>query len=97
VDRIDDVQHWSLQLSPGEQQRIAFARAMLQKPAWLFLDEATSALDDAAEEKLYRMLKERLPGTTIISVGHRPALIAFHSRRLELREDGDGTRVLVAI
>jgi putative ATP-binding cassette transporter len=43
------------------------------------------------------MLKERLPGTTIISVGHRPALIAFHSRRLELREDGDGTRVLVAI
>jgi vitamin B12/bleomycin/antimicrobial peptide transport system ATP-binding/permease protein len=97
VDRIDDVQHWSLQLSPGEQQRIAFARAMLQKPAWLFLDEATSALDDASEEKLYRMLKERLPGTTIISVGHRPALIAFHSRRLELREDGDGTRVLVAI
>jgi vitamin B12/bleomycin/antimicrobial peptide transport system ATP-binding/permease protein len=97
VDRIDDVQHWSLQLSPGEQQRIAFARAMLQKPAWLFLDEATSALDDASEEKLYRMLKERLPGTTIISVGHRPALIAFHSRRLELREDGNGTRVLVAI
>jgi putative ATP-binding cassette transporter len=97
VDRIDDVQHWSLQLSPGEQQRIAFARALLQKPAWLFLDEATSALDDSAEEKLYRMLKESLPGTTIISVGHRAALIAFHSRRLELREDGDGTRVLVPI
>ena len=95
VDRIDDHQAWSLQLSPGEQQRIAFARALLQKPAWLFLDEATSALDEAAEEKLYRLLKERLPGTTIISIGHRPALIAFHSRRLELREDGFGTRELV--
>jgi len=97
VDRINDHQHWALQLSPGEQQRIAFARALLQKPAWLFLDEATSALDEAAEEKLYRLLKERLAGATIISIGHRPALIAFHSRRLELREVGDGTRVLVAI
>ncbi len=97
VDRINDHQHWSLQFSPGEQQRIAFARAILQKPAWLFLDEATSALDEAAEEKLYRLLKERLAGTTIISIGHRPALIAFHSRRLELREDGFGTRALVAI
>lgn len=96
VGRINDHQHWALQLSPGEQQRIAFARAILQKPAWLFLDEATSALDDASEEKLYRMLKERLPGTTIISVGHRAALVAFHSRRLELKEDSFGTRVLVA-
>jgi len=97
ADRINDHQHWSLQLSPGEQQRIAFARALLQKPAWLFLDEATSALDEAAEENLYRLLKERLAGATLISIGHRPALIAFHSRRLELREDGAGTRVLVAV
>ncbi|MGH8694047.1 MAG: ABC transporter ATP-binding protein/permease [Burkholderiales bacterium] len=97
VDRLDDHQNWSLQLSPGEQQRIAFARTLLQKPAWLFLDEATSALDGAAEEKLYRLLKERLAGTTIISIGHRPALLGFHSRRLELREDGNGTRALVAI
>ncbi len=95
VDRLDDHQNWSLQLSPGEQQRIAFARALLQKPAWLFLDEATSALDEAAEVKLYRLLKEGLPGTTLISIGHRPALIAFHSRRLDLKEDGVGTRVLV--
>jgi putative ATP-binding cassette transporter len=93
--RLDDHQHWSLQLSPGEQQRIAFARALLQKPAWLFLDEATSALDEASEEKLYRLLRERLPDTTIISIGHRPSLIEFHSRRLELKEDGNGTRVLV--
>jgi vitamin B12/bleomycin/antimicrobial peptide transport system ATP-binding/permease protein len=97
VDRLDDHQHWSMQLSPGEQQRIAFARALLQKPAWLFLDEATSALDDAAEETLYRLLKTSLAGTTIISIGHRPSLIAFHSRRLELKEDGVGTRQLVPI
>ncbi|MEK6210527.1 MAG: ABC transporter ATP-binding protein/permease [Pseudomonadota bacterium] len=97
VDRLDDHQHWSMQLSPGEQQRIAFARALLQKPAWLFLDEATSALDEAAEAKLYKLLKESLPGTTIISIGHRPALLGFHSRRLELREDGNGTRALVPI
>ena len=97
VDRLDDHQHWSMQLSPGEQQRIAFARALLQKPAWLFLDEATSALDDAAEETLYRLLKASLTGTTIISIGHRPSLIAFHSRRLELKEDGIGTRQLVPV
>jgi putative ATP-binding cassette transporter len=97
VDRLDDHQHWSMQLSPGEQQRIAFARALLQKPAWLFLDEATSALDDAAEKTLYRLLKDSLAGTTIISIGHRPSLIAFHSRRLELKEDGVGTRQLVPI
>jgi vitamin B12/bleomycin/antimicrobial peptide transport system ATP-binding/permease protein len=97
MNRLEDHQHWSMQLSPGEQQRIAFARALLQKPAWLFLDEATSALDDVAEEKLYRLLKDSLAGTTIISIGHRPSLIAFHSRRLELKEDGVGTRQLVPI
>lgn len=93
--RLDEHQHWALQLSPGEQQRVAFARALLQKPAWLFLDEATSALDEAAEAKLYELLKARLPDTTIISIGHRPALIEYHSRRLELKEDGNGTRVLL--
>jgi putative ATP-binding cassette transporter len=94
--RLDEEQHWALQFSPGEQQRIAFARAILQKPAWLFLDEATSALDEDAEARLYGLLREKLPQTTIISIGHRPALIAFHSRVLELREDGSGTRALVA-
>ncbi len=91
--RLNEQQNWSLQLSPGEQQRIAFARAVLQQPAWLFLDEATSSLDEHAEQQLYRMLKEKLPQTTIISVGHRSTLQAFHTRTLELKGN-DGSRVL---
>ena len=94
--RLDEQQNWALQLSPGEQQRIAFARALLQKPDWLFMDEATSALDEANEQRLFELLKERLPQTTMISVGHRSALNKYHARRLELREDGSGTRALVA-
>ena len=93
--RLDEVQHWAQQFSPGEQQRIAFARAILQQPAWLFLDEATSALDEDGEADLYRLLMEKLPHTAIISIGHRPALIAFHSRILELRSDEKGASALV--
>jgi putative ATP-binding cassette transporter len=92
--RLDEEQNWSMQLSPGEQQRIAFARALLQQPAWLFLDEATSSLDEYAEQKLYRMLKEKLPQTTLVSIGHRSTLQAFHARLLELKDDGHGSRVL---
>jgi putative ATP-binding cassette transporter len=82
--RLDESEHWALALSPGEQQRIAFARALLQAPQWLFLDEASAALDGATEERLYRLVRERLPGTTIVSIGHRPALAKFHDRRLSL-------------
>jgi len=82
ADRLDEDQHWALQLSPGEQQRLAFARALLLRPAWLYLDEATSALDEASEERMYRLLKERLPDTAILSIGHRPTLLRFHTRRL---------------
>ncbi|MBC8007171.1 MAG: ABC transporter ATP-binding protein/permease [Prolixibacteraceae bacterium] len=92
--RLEEEQNWSMQLSPGEQQRIAFARALLQQPAWLFLDEATSSLDENAERMLYQMLKEKLPQTTIVSIGHRSTLQAFHTRSLELKDDGHGTRVL---
>jgi vitamin B12/bleomycin/antimicrobial peptide transport system ATP-binding/permease protein len=95
VDRIDDAQHWAQQLSPGEQQRIAFARALLHKPAWLFMDEATSALDESSEAVLYGLLKQRLPDTTLISIGHRPSLAGFHTRSLELKENGEGARMLV--
>lgn len=96
AERLDEQQNWALQLSPGEQQRIAFARALLQKPDWLFMDEATSSLDEANEEKLFKLLKERLPQTTIVSVGHRAALNEYHSRRLELRDGTNGTRALIA-
>jgi vitamin B12/bleomycin/antimicrobial peptide transport system ATP-binding/permease protein len=97
IDRLDESQNWALQLSPGEQQRIAFARALLQQPAWLFLDEATSALDAVSEARLYRLLKERLRNTTLISVGHRSSLAAFHDRRLELRGDASGPAKLAEL
>ena len=80
--RLDESANWALRLSPGEQQRIAFARALVQKPDWLFLDEATSAVDEEAETRLYALLRERLPDTTLFSVGHRSSLRPFHARRL---------------
>jgi putative ATP-binding cassette transporter len=73
--------HWNRMLSVGEQQRLAIARALLHAPDYLLLDEATSALDEAAEAMLYRLVQERLPGTAIISIGHRSTLGAFHRRR----------------
>lgn len=76
--RLDEDNHWALQLSPGEQQRIAIARALLQKPDWLFLDEATSAMDEPTEARLYRLMRDRLPRTTVFSVGHRTTLRPFH-------------------
>lgn len=88
--RLDESQNWAIQLSPGEQQRIALARALLQKPEWLFLDEATSAVDEKGEAALYQVLKERLPGTTLVSVGHRSTLRQFHDAQLELRPDRNG-------
>lgn len=81
---LDASRNWAQQLSPGEQQRIAFARALLQRPGWLFLDEATAALDDASEAHLYQLIRKRLPRTTLVSVGHRRTLDAFHERRLEV-------------
>src|SRR5262245_15760311 len=88
--RLDESAHWALSLSPGEQQRIAFARALVQKPEWLFLDEATSALDEDTEARLYALLRDRLPGATIVSVGHRSTLRAFHARRLVVTPNGLG-------
>jgi putative ATP-binding cassette transporter len=95
ANRLEEQQNWALQLSPGEQQRMAFARALLQKPDWLFMDEATSALDEANEEKLFELLQDRLPLTTLISVGHRPALKKYHSRKLKIGGDG-GMKALTA-
>ena len=93
--RLTESGHWALQLSPGEQQRIAFARALVQKPDWLFLDEATSALDEATESRLYEMLRRRLPKTTLFSVGHRETLRRFHSRQLVLQPNGNGPASIV--
>jgi putative ATP-binding cassette transporter len=82
VDQLDADEAWPQLLSGGEQQRVALARALLAKPDWLFLDEATASLDPEAEDHLYRTLKERLPGTTIVSIAHRPSVAAFHDRHL---------------
>jgi putative ATP-binding cassette transporter len=75
-------ENWAQLLSGGEQQRLAMARALLNKPDWLFMDEPTASLPDDAQAVLYKLLKERLPGTTLVSIGHRDSLAAFHERRL---------------
>ena len=93
--RLDEEQHWSQILSPGEQQRIAFARAFLNRPEWLFLDEATASLDEASEALLYRLLREKLPGAAVISIGHRPTLAGYHERRWRIERAGEGAGTLV--
>jgi putative ATP-binding cassette transporter len=79
---LERTENWAQVLSGGEQQRLAFARALLNKPDWLFLDEATSALPDPDQDALYRLLRQTLPRTTLVSVGHRESLAVHHERRL---------------
>jgi vitamin B12/bleomycin/antimicrobial peptide transport system ATP-binding/permease protein len=88
--RLDEQSDWAQRLSGGEQQRIAVARALLTEPDWLLLDEATSALDEKLEAEVYATLKERLPRTTIVSIGHRATLAAFHEKRLTMEPIGAG-------
>ncbi len=90
ADQLNQDEIWSQRLSGGEQQRVAIARALLKKPDWLFLDESTSALDEKLEAELYEMLKQRLPKTTIVTIGHRSTLAAYHIRRLDMTDSGTG-------
>jgi putative ATP-binding cassette transporter len=94
ADRLHEEAHWNRMLSLGEQQRLAIARVLLQEPDYLFLDEATASLDEAAEASLYRLLHERLKGMTIISIGHRSTLGAFHRRRFEVTPSEAAAEVL---
>lgn len=97
MHRLDEEDNWTMRLSGGEQQRLAVARALLARPDWLFLDEATANLDPEAESQLYRVMKQKLPATTIISVAHQPNVARFHERQLVLqRQVGETGRLLEA-
>jgi len=89
ASQIDEHGHWNRMLSLGEQQRLGLARALLHAPQYLFLDEATASLDEPSEAALYGLLREKLPATTIVSIGHRSTLEAFHQRNVVLARDGD--------
>jgi len=96
--RLDENAHWTQILSGGEQQRLAIARALLTKPDWLFLDEATSAIDEDQEAMLYRALTAALPRTTIVSIGHRRSLTAYHDRVIAIeRQPGQPGRLVEAL
>ncbi len=85
---LGETRMWAQVLSLGEQQRLAFGRIFLQRPAWVFMDEATSSIDEPAEGSMYLALIELLPRTAIVSVGHRSSLLAYHDSRLALLGGG---------
>jgi vitamin B12/bleomycin/antimicrobial peptide transport system ATP-binding/permease protein len=89
VGRLDEVLDWAKVLSPGEQQRIAFARILLTKPNAVFLDESTSALDEGLEYQLYSLVRTELPNTILVSVSHRSTVEQHHTHELELLGDGE--------
>jgi vitamin B12/bleomycin/antimicrobial peptide transport system ATP-binding/permease protein len=94
VARLDEEARWEDILSGGEKQRLAFARALMQRPAIVVMDEATAALDPSSQEQLMRLLLEKLPDATVVSVGHRPELEQFHSRKLVLAHHSEGARLV---
>ncbi len=89
LDRLDEVQDWAKVLSPGEQQRIAFARILLTRPKAVFLDESTSALDEGLELMLYQLVRDELPDTILVSVSHRSTVEQHHEKELHLLGGGE--------
>jgi putative ATP-binding cassette transporter len=89
ASRLHEENHWNRLLSLGEQQRLGLARALLRKPQYLFLDEATASLDESSEAALYTLLEKQLASSTIVSIGHRSTLHAFHGRSALVTRDGD--------
>jgi putative ATP-binding cassette transporter len=89
TSRINEEEDWAKVLSPGEQQRVAFARILLTKPKLAFLDEATSALDEGLEYEVYELVRTELPDTILVSVSHRPSVEQHHQRHLELLGEGE--------
>jgi putative ATP-binding cassette transporter len=91
--RLAEEERWDRVLSLGEQQRMAFARLLLHKPAWIFMDEATAALDEANQDMMMQLVVDRLPDVALVSIGHRPGLEAFHNRTLTLHLQEGGARL----
>jgi putative ATP-binding cassette transporter len=95
IPKLDRVERWDKELSLGEQERLAFARLLLNKPDWVFLDEATAALDENSQRHLMGLFDAELKATTVLSIGHRPDLAAYHSRTLQLVHGHDGERLKI--
>ena len=93
VSRLDEDEPWDQILSGGEKQRLAFARLILQKPDIIVMDESTSALDPSSQNELMDLLRDRLEKATVLSVGHRPELEAFHERKLVMEAQEGGARL----
>jgi putative ATP-binding cassette transporter len=94
LDRLDEEARWEDILSGGEKQRLAFARLLIHRPDIVVMDEATAALDPPSQDHVMRLVLERLPNATIISVGHRAELEAFHNRKLVLEYHPEGARLV---
>ncbi len=94
IPRLDEVEPWDRILSGGELQRVAFARALLHQPEWIFMDEATAALDEESQTSMMKLFREQLAWTTVVSVAHRTGLAAFHDRTLELVKSDSGARLV---
>src|SRR5450759_4192233 len=93
IARLDQVERWDNELSLGEQERLAFARLLLHKPGWVFLDEATAALDEDSQRHVMSLFDGELKNTTVMSIGHRPDLAAYHTRTLQLVHGREGDRL----
>jgi putative ATP-binding cassette transporter len=93
IEKLDEDAPWDQTLSGGEKQRLAFARILLHRPDIVVLDEATAALDANSQLQLMGLLVD-LPDTTVLSVGHRPELEAFHTRKIELEKREDGAKLV---
>jgi vitamin B12/bleomycin/antimicrobial peptide transport system ATP-binding/permease protein len=97
AERLDEEGPWDQTLSGGEKQRLAFARIFLHRPDIIVLDEATSALDPDSQDKLMALFTEKLKGTTVLSVGHRPELEAIHNRKIVLERRRGGAKFVTDI
>ena len=93
TQRLNEEERWDRVLSLGEQQRMAFARLLLHKPAWVFMDEATAALDEENQDAMMNLVLEHMPDVALVSIGHRPGLELFHNRTLTLHRQQGGARV----